>query len=130
MYQYTDFDKHSSSCAQQFRDQLERWQRGKLSDEQIPPLRLQNGWYIQRYAPWRAWPCPTARSAAPAARAGPHRARVRPAQPAAGHAQATRTLLEASQPGARRTALQYGYGHFTTRTNVQFNWIPLTRRPT
>jgi sulfite reductase (NADPH) hemoprotein beta-component len=37
--------------AEQFRDQLERWQRGELTDEQLLPLRLQNGWYIQRYAP-------------------------------------------------------------------------------
>ena len=37
--------------AAQFRDQLERWQRGELSDDQFRPLRLQNGWYIQRHAP-------------------------------------------------------------------------------
>ena len=32
-------------------DQLERWQAGKLADEEFRPLRLQNGWYVQRYAP-------------------------------------------------------------------------------
>ena len=52
MYQYTQFDKQFVQLrAQQFRDQLERWQRGELTDEQLLPLRLQNGWYIQRYAP-------------------------------------------------------------------------------
>ncbi len=52
MYQYTDFDKQFVKLrAQQFRDQLERWQKGELTDEQMLPLRLQNGWYIQRYAP-------------------------------------------------------------------------------
>ena len=52
MYQYTHFDKQFVQLrAQQFRDQLDRWQRGELTDEQLLPLRLQNGWYIQRYAP-------------------------------------------------------------------------------
>jgi len=52
MYQYTDFDRQFVQLrAQQFRDQLERWQRGELTDEQLLPLHLQNGWYIQRYAP-------------------------------------------------------------------------------
>ena len=52
MYQYTAFDREFVKLrAQQFRDQLERWQRGELTDEQLLPLRLQNGWYIQRYAP-------------------------------------------------------------------------------
>ena len=40
MYQYTDFDKQFVKLrATQFRDQLERWQRGELSDEQLLPLR-------------------------------------------------------------------------------------------
>jgi hypothetical protein len=47
----TSTSNSSSLRAQQFRDQLERWQRGELTDEQLLPLRLQNGWYIQRYAP-------------------------------------------------------------------------------
>ena len=37
--------------AAQYRDQFERWQTGKLSDDEFRPLRLQNGWYVQRYAP-------------------------------------------------------------------------------
>lgn len=52
MYAYTDFDRQFVRLrAQQFRDQLERWQRGELTHEQLLPLRLQNGWYLQRYAP-------------------------------------------------------------------------------
>src|SRR4030095_3095582 len=52
MYQYTDFDRRFvQQRAAQFRDQLERWQGGKLSEDEFRPLRLQNGWYVQRYAP-------------------------------------------------------------------------------
>src|SRR3954470_21357771 len=52
MYQYTDFDRHFvTQRAAQYRDQLERYLAGKLSDDEFRPLRLQNGWYIQRYAP-------------------------------------------------------------------------------
>ena len=49
MYQYTDFDKQFVQLrAAQYRDQLERWQAGKLSEDEFKPLRLQNGWYVQR----------------------------------------------------------------------------------
>ena len=52
MYQYTEFDKaFVYSRAAQFRDQLERWQDGRLSEDAFRPLRLQNGWYVQRHAP-------------------------------------------------------------------------------
>ena len=52
MYQYTEFDRQFVQArAAQYRDQLERWQAGKLSDDEFRPLRLQNGWYVQRYAP-------------------------------------------------------------------------------
>src|SRR5664279_4958120 len=52
MYQYTDFDRQFvRNRADQYRDQLERNLAGTLSDEAFRPLRLQNGWYIQRYAP-------------------------------------------------------------------------------
>ena len=52
MYHYTEFDKaFLRARAAEHRDQLERWQAGQLSDEQFRPLRLQNGWYVQRYAP-------------------------------------------------------------------------------
>ena len=52
MYQYTDFDKRFvRERAAQYRDQLERHLSGHLSDDEFRPLRLQNGWYVQRYAP-------------------------------------------------------------------------------
>ena len=52
MYHYTDFDRQFVKLrAAQYRDQLERCQTGKLSDDEFRPLRLQNGWYVQRYAP-------------------------------------------------------------------------------
>ena len=52
MYQYTAFDtEFVKQRAAQFRDQLNRWQAGKLSEDDFRPLRLQNGWYVQRYAP-------------------------------------------------------------------------------
>ncbi len=52
-----------------------------------------------------------------------------PAPELLAHAQATQDALQDAQPGATLAAppLRYGYGHFTTRTNVQFNWIPLNR---
>ncbi len=52
MYQYTEFDKQFvRQRAAQFRDQLERNLAGKLGDDEFRPLRLQNGWYVQRHAP-------------------------------------------------------------------------------
>src|SRR6476660_10233678 len=52
MYQYTDFDRQFiRNRAAQHRDQLERNLAGTLGDDEFRPLRLQNGWYIQRYAP-------------------------------------------------------------------------------
>ena len=52
MYQYTDFDRRFiQERAAQFRDQLTRRLNGQLSEDEFKPLRLQNGWYVQRYAP-------------------------------------------------------------------------------
>ena len=52
MYEYTAFDKQFvKERAAQFRDQLQRNLAGTLGDDEFRPLRLQNGWYIQRYAP-------------------------------------------------------------------------------
>src|SRR2546426_4133889 len=52
MYQYTEFDRQFVKArASQYRDQLTRWQAGQLPEDEFRPLRLQNGWYIQRYAP-------------------------------------------------------------------------------
>lgn len=133
MYQYTEFDRQFVHArAAQFRDQLERWQAGKLSDEELRPLRLQNGWYIQRYAPML-------RIAVPYGDISGHQLRAL-AQVAREYDQPDAELLREAQakqlalgevpvPGGTPvvTRLKYGYGHFTTRTNVQFNWIPITK---
>ena len=132
MYQYTDFDRQFVTLrAQQFRDQLERWQRGELTDEQLLPLRLQNGWYIQRYAPMARIAVPYGEISSLQLRTLGRIAREydKPDPELLAHAQATQDQLEASQPGQTLPAppLKYGYGHFTTRTNCQFNWIPITK---
>ncbi len=132
MYQYTDFDRQFVKLrAQQFRDQLERWQRGELTDEQLLPLRLQNGWYIQRYAPMARIAVPYGEISSLQLRTLGRIAREydKPDPELLAHAQATQDQLEASQPGQTLPAppLKYGYGHFTTRTNCQFNWIPITK---
>lgn len=133
MYQHTDFDKQFIRLrAEQFRDQIERWQAGKLAEEQFRPLRLQNGWYVQRYAPML-------RVAVPYGELSSERLRVlarvareydRPDPELLAQAQAAQDRLgEIPLADGRRigSRLKYGYGHFTTRTNVQFNWIPLSR---
>ena len=52
MYVYTAFDQTLiTQRAAQYRDQLQRWQAGDLSEDAFRPQRLQNGWYVQRYAP-------------------------------------------------------------------------------
>ena len=132
MYQYTEFDRQFVHLrAQQFRDQLERWQRGELTDEQLLPLRLQNGWYIQRYAPMARIAVPYGDISSAQLRMLARIARDydRPTPELLAQAQATQDQLQAAQPGLTLAAppLKYGYGHFTTRTNVQFNWIPLER---
>ena len=100
MYQYTEFDRHFvHQRAAQFRDQLERHLRGQLPDEDFRALRLQNGWYVQRHAPM-----------------------LRVAVP---YGELSSTQLRALGRIARE--FDRGYGHFTTRQNLQYNWIPLER---
>ena len=132
MYQYTAFDQQFVTLrAQQFRDQIERWQRGELTDEQLLPLRLQNGWYIQRYAPMARIAVPYGEISSTQLRMLSRIARDydKPSPELLAHAQTTQDALQAAQPGLTLHAapLKYGYGHFTTRTNVQFNWIPITQ---
>ncbi|MDB5955913.1 nitrite/sulfite reductase [Ramlibacter sp.] len=134
MYQYTDFDRQFVRArAAQFRDQLERWQAGTLSDEELRPLRLQNGWYIQRYAPMARISVPYGELSSKQLRTLAIVARDydRPAPELLQEAQEKQLALgPVPIPGTDRTVvskLEYGYGHFSTRTNVQFNWIPITR---
>ena len=99
MYAYTDFDRQFVHArAAQYRDQLERNLAGSLSDDEFRPLRLQNGWYVQRHAPMLRVAVPYGALSAKQLRAMAHIART----------------------------YDRGYGHFTTRQNLQYNWIPLT----
>ncbi|MBC7215581.1 MAG: nitrite/sulfite reductase [Burkholderiaceae bacterium] len=132
MYPYTAFDQEFIRLrAAQFRDQLQRWQAGQLSDEQFLPLRLQNGWYMQRHAPMLRVAVPYGEISSTQLRMLARIAREfdQPDADLLAQAQATQDALQASQPGLTLAAppLKWGYAHFTTRTNVQFNWIPLAR---
>ena len=100
MYAYTDFDRQFVHArAAQFRDQLERHLAGELPDEDFRALRLQNGWYVQRHAPM-----------------------LRVAVPyGALSARQLHTLADIARD------FDQGWGHFTTRQNLQYNWIPLTK---
>ena len=133
MYQYTDFDRQFvQSRANQYRDQLTRWQAGTLPEDEFRPLRLQNGWYVQRYAPML-------RVAVPYGELNTAQLRVlgkiardydQPNAALFNDAQTAQDKLgEIPLPHGKsvKTNLTKGYGHFTTRQNVQFNWIPLDK---
>ena len=123
MYQYTEFDRQFIRArAAQHRDQLERNLAGSLSDEEFRPLRLQNGWYIQRYAPML-------RVAVPYGELSSAQLRVL-ARIAREFDQPSKVVFDkaiGTQATWGTTHLPVGYGHFTTRQNVQFNWIPLEK---
>ena len=102
MYQYDAYDRALVfERVAQFRDQVERFIAGDLSEEEFLPLRLQNGLYLQKHAYML-------RVAIPYGTLG---------------AQQLRTLASIARDYDR------GYGHFTTRQNMQFNWIELQQVP-
>ena len=102
MYFYDEIDQRIvDERVAQFRDQTRRFLAGQLSDEDFRPLRLQNGLYIQRHAPM-----------------------LRVAIPY-GVLSSRQLRLLASI--ARR--FDRGYGHFSTRQNIQFNWPQLEDVP-
>lgn len=110
MYTYTHFDRQFVRArAAQYRDQLQRHLSGELSGDDFRPLRLQNGWYVQRHAPML-------RVAVPYGELSSRQLRQL-ARIAREH-----DLQDAGQPTERG-----GFGHFTTRQNLQFNWIPLEK---
>ncbi len=123
MYRYTEFDSQFIRArAAQHRDQLERNQAGTLSDDEFRPLRLQNGWYIQRYAPML-------RVAVPYGELASSQLRVL-ARIAREYDHPSKEVFDkaiGTQATWGTTHLPVGYGHFTTRQNVQFNWIPLAK---
>ncbi|MBL8566013.1 MAG: nitrite/sulfite reductase [Hyphomicrobiaceae bacterium] len=102
MYRYDDFDhEFVRSRAAQFRDQVSRRLSGDLTEDQFRPLRLQNGLYLQL-----------------------HGYMLRVAIP---YGVVSSSQLRALADIARR--YDRGYGHFTTRQNIQFNWVTLTDTP-
>jgi len=123
MYQYTDFDRQFvRQRAAQYRDQLERNLRGELKDDEFRPLRLQNGWYVQRYAPMLRVAVPYGELASRQLRVLAKIARDFDQPRAAVYQHASESQAELGTPH-----LPVGYGHFSTRQNVQFNWIPLEK---
>ena len=133
MYQYTEFDRQFVKArADQYRDQLKRWQAGQLPEDEFRPLRLQNGWYVQRYAPML-------RVAVPYGELSSAQLRVL-ATIARDYDQPDAALIEGAQAAQDKlgavpvpkgppvhSRLTKGYAHFTTRQNVQYNWIPLDK---
>jgi sulfite reductase (NADPH) hemoprotein beta-component len=125
MYQYTEFDKQFVRArAAQHRDQLERFQAGQLSADEFKPLRLQNGWYVQRYAPMLRVAVPYGEISGPQLKVLAQIAREydTPDPALLSLAQATQDKIAGPAP-----QLTTHCGHFTTRQNVQFNWIPLAK---
>jgi sulfite reductase (NADPH) hemoprotein beta-component len=98
MYRYDTID-HAivQERVAQYRDQLARHLAGQLSEDDFRPLRLQNGLYIQRHAPMLRIAIPYGLLSATQMRKLAHIAR----------------------------RYDRGYGHFTTRQNLQFNWVRL-----
>ena len=102
MYHYDAFDTaFVAARVEQFRDQVARRLSGELTEEQFRPHRLMNGLYLQL-----------------------HSYMLRIASPMAC---STRARCESSLEIARR--YDRGYGHFTTRQNIQFNWPALKDTP-
>ncbi|MBP1495270.1 nitrite/sulfite reductase [Acinetobacter nosocomialis] len=102
MYLYTDFDQQLvNERVAQFRDQTERYLAGKLSEDEYRPLRLQNGLYVQRYAPMLRIAVPYGLM----------------------NSKQLRKVAEVS------TAYDRGYAHVSTRQNIQLNWPALEEVP-
>src|ERR1035437_3997574 len=102
MYLYNEIDQRIvDEGVSQFRDQTRRHLAGELSEDDFRPLRLQNGLYIQRYAPM-----------------------LRVAIPYG-------LVSSAQLRRLARIARTYdkGYAHFSTRQNIQFNWPRLDQVP-
>jgi sulfite reductase (NADPH) hemoprotein beta-component len=102
MYRYDQIDQQLvNERVAQFRDQTQRFLAGQLADDDFKSLRLRNGLYLQRHAPMLRVSIPYGLLA-------------------------TRQLRMLA-----RIAREYdrGYGHFTTRQNLQFNWPKLETVP-
>ncbi|MBN9371471.1 MAG: nitrite reductase [Hydrogenophaga sp. SCN 70-13] len=121
MYRHDAFDRQFvQQRAAQYRDQLERWQAGTLSDDAFKPLRLQNGWYIQRFAPML-------RVAVPYGEINSEQLRVLARVAREFDHKEDNDISKANAGLSDVPSLPDRTAHFTTRSNVQFNWIPLAR---
>ncbi|MBS1228195.1 MAG: nitrite/sulfite reductase hemoprotein beta-component ferrodoxin domain protein [Proteobacteria bacterium] len=102
MYRYDSIDQRMiDERVAQYRGQIERNLAGTLSDDELRPLRLQNGLYIQRHGPMLRIAIPYGQLAATQ----------------------LRKLAEVSRRYDRSV------GHFTTRQNMQLNWPKLEETP-
>jgi sulfite reductase (NADPH) hemoprotein beta-component len=102
MYRYDEFDAHFVSArVDQFRDQVQRRLAGDLTEDQFKPLRLMNGVYLQLHAYMLRIAIPYGTL----------------------NARQMRRLAHVARTYDR------GYGHFTTRQNIQFNWPRLKDIP-
>ena len=101
MYQYDKYDQTIvDERVTQYRGQTHRYLKGELTDDEFRALRLMNGLYIQRLAPM-----------------------LRVAIPYG--------LLSSTQMRKLAAIARHydkGYGHFTTRQNIQFNWPKALKR--
>ncbi|NMG65504.1 nitrite/sulfite reductase [Azoarcus indigens] len=102
MYRYDAYDQRAvDERVAQFRDQTRRYLAGELTEDEYRPLRLQNGLYVQRHAPMLRIAVPYGLFSSAQLRMLAHVART----------------------------YDKGYGHFTTRQNIQFNWPALADVP-
>ncbi|HTC19146.1 MAG TPA: nitrite/sulfite reductase [Stellaceae bacterium] len=102
MYRYDEFDRRFlDERVAQYRGQVARRLAGQLSEDEFRPLRLMNGLYLQLHAYMLRVSIPYG------------------------------TLSSAQLRGLAHVARRYdkGYGHFTTRQNIQYNWIKLAETP-
>ncbi|MEL6318499.1 MAG: nitrite/sulfite reductase, partial [Pseudomonadota bacterium] len=102
MYRYDEFDAaYVSDRVARFREQVARRVSGALTEDEFKPLRLQNGLYLQLHA---------------------YMLRVAIPYGTMNGAQLRRLALIAER-------YDRGYGHFTTRQNIQYNWVKLSDAP-
>ena len=102
MYQYDTYDQAMVDArVDEFRDQVARRLAGDMTEDQFKPLRLKNGLYLQLHA---------------------YMLRVAVPYGTLSAAQ-LRVLADIAEKYDR------GYGHFTTRQNIQYNWIKLEDAP-
>ena len=102
MYRYDEFDQNFVNArVAEFKDQVERRLRGEITEDQFRPLRLMNGVYLQLHAYMLRIAIPYGTLSSKQMRKLAHIART----------------------------YDRGYGHFTTRQNLQFNWPALKDMP-